>query len=71
VLETPTWIFTEERTVTGNRSAGRDDVANAIALIREGRITPMVNRVFALKDAVAAHEAFEAGEIVGRAVLVP
>jgi NADPH:quinone reductase-like Zn-dependent oxidoreductase len=71
VLETPTWIFTEERTVTGNRSAGREDVANAVALIRDGRMRPMVSRVFALKDAVAAHTAFEAGEIVGRAVLVP
>ena len=71
VLETPTWLFTEERTVTGNRSAGRQDVANAVALIRDGRIQPIVSRVFALKDAVAAHKAFEAGEIVGRAVLVP
>jgi NADPH:quinone reductase-like Zn-dependent oxidoreductase len=71
VLETPTWVFTEERTVTGNRSAGREDVANAVALIRDGRIRPMVGRVFALENAVAAHTAFEAGEIVGRAVLVP
>jgi D-arabinose 1-dehydrogenase-like Zn-dependent alcohol dehydrogenase len=71
VMETPTWVFTEERTVTGNRSAGRQDVADAIALIRDGRIRPIVSRVFALKDAVAAHQAFEAREIVGRAVLVP
>ena len=71
VLETPTWVFTEERTVTGNRSAGRQDVADAVALIRDGRIKPIVSRVFALKDAQLAHRAFEAGEILGRAVLVP
>jgi NADPH:quinone reductase-like Zn-dependent oxidoreductase len=71
VLETPTWVFTEERTVTGNRSAGSQDVANAVALIRDGLIRPMVSRVYALEEAVAAHKAFEAGEIVGRAVLVP
>jgi NADPH:quinone reductase-like Zn-dependent oxidoreductase len=71
VLETPTWVFTEERTVTGNRSAGRQDVANAVALIRDGLIRPMVSRVYALEEAFAAHKAFEAGEIVGRAVLVP
>ncbi|MGZ8155781.1 MAG: zinc-binding dehydrogenase [Burkholderiales bacterium] len=71
MLETPTWAFSEERTVTGNRSAGRQDVADAVALIRDGRIEPMVSRVFALEDAVRAHEAFEAREIVGRAVLVP
>jgi acryloyl-coenzyme A reductase len=70
VLETPTWVFTEERTITGNRSAGRQDVADTVALIRNGRIKPIVSRVFPLKDAALAHGAFEAGEIVGRAVLV-
>jgi acryloyl-coenzyme A reductase len=70
VLETPTWVFTEEIEVTGNRSAGRQDVADAIALIQSARIKPVVDRTFALEDAVAAHKAFEAGDIVGRAVLV-
>ena len=70
VLETPTWVFSEEVEVTGNRSAGRQDVAEAIALIQNGRIKPVVGKVFPLEDAVKAHQAFEAGEIVGRAVLV-
>jgi NADPH2:quinone reductase len=71
VLETPTWVFSEERTVTGNRSAGRRDVEDAIALIAAGRIEPLIARVFPLRDAVGAHKAFEAQEFVGRAVLVP
>jgi acryloyl-coenzyme A reductase len=70
ILETPTWVFTEEREVTGNRSAGRQDVADAVALIQNGRIKPVVGKVFPLQDAVKAHQAFEAGEIIGRAVLV-
>lgn len=70
VLETPTWVFSEEVEVTGNRSAGRQDVAEALSLIQNGRIKPVVGKVFPLKDAVKAHQAFEAGEIVGRAVLV-
>ncbi|MGQ0750200.1 MAG: alcohol dehydrogenase catalytic domain-containing protein [Betaproteobacteria bacterium] len=70
VLETPTWVFTEEVVVTGNRSAGRQDVAEAIALIQNERIKPVVGQVFPLKDAVKAHQAFEARQIVGRAVLV-
>lgn len=70
VLETPTWVFSEEVEVTGNRSAGRQDVAEALSLIQNGRIKPVVGKVFPLKDAVKAHKAFEAGEIVGRAVLV-
>ena len=70
VLETPTWLFTEEIVVTGNRSAGRQDVADAVALIRDGRIKPVIGKIFSLRDAAEAHRAFEAGEIVGRAVLV-
>jgi len=71
VLEVPTWMFGGERTVTGNRSAGRKDVEDALALIRNGRIKPLIHKVFPLEDAVLAHKAFEAQEIVGRAVLVP
>lgn len=71
VLETPTWVFSEERTVTGNRSAGRRDVATALSLIRDGRIKALVHKTFRLEDAVLAHKAFEAKEITGRAVIVP
>ncbi len=70
VLETPTWVFTEEVEVTGNRSAGRQDVAEAVSLIHNRRIKPVVGKVFSLRDAAMAHQAFEAGEITGRAVLV-
>ena len=69
VLETPTWVFTEEVEVTGNRSAGCQDVAEAIALIENGRIEPVIGAVFPLKEAAKAHAAVEAREIVGRAVL--
>lgn len=71
VLETPTWPFSQEIVVTGNRSAGREDVAQSVTLIQDGRIKPAVDKVFPLEDAAEAHRAFEAGEIVGRAVLTP
>ncbi len=70
VLETLTWPFTEEIEVTGNRSAGRQDIAQAVALIESGRITPAIGKTYRLEGAVETHRAFEAGEIVGRAVLV-
>lgn len=68
-LETPTWVFTEEIEVTGNRSAGRRDVAEAITLVANGRIRPVIDRVLPLEEAVAAHRAFEAGDVTGRIVL--
>lgn len=70
VLETPTWVFTAEVEVTGNRSAGRQDVAGAISFIQNGRIRPVVGEIFPLKEAARAHAAVEAREIVGRAVLM-
>ena len=48
----------------------KQDIADTVALIQQGRIKPVISRVFSLKDAVNAHRAFEAGEIVGRALLV-
>lgn len=68
-FETPTWPFTEEIEVTGNRSAGMQDVAKAVSLIEMGHIRPIVAEVFGLEEAARAHAAFEAREIVGRAVL--
>jgi D-arabinose 1-dehydrogenase-like Zn-dependent alcohol dehydrogenase len=69
VLETLTWPFTEEIEVTGNRSAGRLDIAQTIELIEAGRIVPAIGKTYRLEEAVVAHRAFEAGEIIGRAVL--
>src|SRR5690606_9317997 len=71
IFETPTWVFGEERTVTGNRSARKRDVAESLVLVRDGRIKALVDKVYRLDDVVLAHKAFEAKEIVGRAVLVP
>ena len=57
-------------TKPGQVHAGRQDVADSIALIQQGRMKPFVTLVFPLCDAALAHRPFEAGEIVGRAVLV-
>lgn len=46
------------------------DLAEVIALAREGRLTPAIER-FELDDAVKALDRLEGGRIDGRAVLVP
>ncbi|MFQ5894573.1 MAG: zinc-binding dehydrogenase [Nitrospinota bacterium] len=45
-------------------------MAEAVSLIQNGRIRPIVGKVFPLKEAARAHAALEGHEIVGRAVLV-
>jgi NADPH:quinone reductase-like Zn-dependent oxidoreductase len=46
-----------------------DDFAAVYDLIAAGRIRPVVDRVFPLADARAAHERLEAGEQLGKIVL--
>jgi propanol-preferring alcohol dehydrogenase len=46
------------------------DLAAVIALAQLGDIRPLVTR-FALHDAMSAFDALQAGEIRGRAVLIP
>ena len=46
------------------------DLAAVIALAQRGKIQPLVTR-FALRDAMRAFDALQAGQIRGRAVLIP
>ncbi|GGZ13261.1 alcohol dehydrogenase catalytic domain-containing protein [Novosphingobium colocasiae] len=57
-------------TVSKPYSGSYRDLAEVIALAREGRLTPRIER-FGLDDAVAALDRLEQGGIDGRAVLVP
>ena len=46
-----------------------DDFEGAYDLVASGRARPVVDRVFPLADAAAAHERLEAGEQLGKIVL--
>jgi NADPH2:quinone reductase len=45
------------------------DLSSLFALLQSEQITPFVQRVFALEEAVEAHRLIEAGEVEGRLVL--
>ncbi len=46
-----------------------DDLVTLFALLKASRITPRVQRVFGLTDAVEAHRLIESGQVEGRLVL--
>ena len=47
----------------------REDFEAAYELVASGRALPVVDKVFPLAEAAAAHERLEAGEQLGKIVL--
>lgn len=67
-VPTPSLVL-EEVDYVGSRYAHRDDLANAVALVASGLVSPVVGLVRPLEDVNEVFAALESGEIVGRAVL--
>jgi D-arabinose 1-dehydrogenase-like Zn-dependent alcohol dehydrogenase len=59
----------EEVELVGSRYVALDELERAIALVAEGRVQTVVDRVLPLAEANQALEALEAGDVVGRIVL--
>jgi D-arabinose 1-dehydrogenase-like Zn-dependent alcohol dehydrogenase len=68
-VPTPRFVLGELELI-GSRFAHRDDLERAIRMVAAGAVRPVVGLVAPLEDANAVFEALEAGEVVGRAVLV-
>ncbi len=59
------------RAYLGSYSSTMADLARAVALAENGKLTPVVTRRASLEEAADVLQELEAGRIVGRAVLVP
>ena len=59
------------RAILGSYSSTMADLARAVALAENGKLTPMVTRRASLEEAADVLRELEAGTIVGRAVLTP
>jgi NADPH:quinone reductase-like Zn-dependent oxidoreductase len=62
-------VWWKELTVYGSTMGTREDFEGAYELVASGRARPIVDRVFALAEARAAHERLEAGDQLGKIVL--
>lgn len=62
-------IWWKQLTVLGSTMGTRHDFEGAYDLIATGRAVPVVDRIFPLAEARAAHERLEAGEQLGKIVL--
>ncbi len=67
----PARILFKCAAIYGVTSARRDQLADTVALVANGRIKPRVAAKFSLADAAKAHALVEAGDVTGRVVLLP
>lgn len=64
-------VWWKQLTIFGSTMGTREDFAGAFELVKSGRATPIVDQVYPLSDAAAAHERLENGDQFGKIILVP
>ena len=62
-------IWWKQLTVYGSTMGTRQDFEAVYDLVAKGRVVPVIDHVFPLAEAAAAHERLEAGEQLGKVVL--
>ena len=62
-------VWWKQLTIYGSTMGTREDFAGAFELVKSGRARPVIDQVFALEEARAAHERMERGEQFGKIVL--
>lgn len=63
-------LVINETQIMGSRSSTRAEQQEAISLIAQGRLRPVVARRFALADVNDAYDELRGGSVIGRSVLV-
>lgn len=64
-------LFIKNLSLLGSTMGPREAFADIFQLAAEGALRPVVDRVLPLSDIRAAHAALEAGEVLGKIVLIP
>jgi NADPH:quinone reductase-like Zn-dependent oxidoreductase len=62
-------VWWKQLSILGSTMGTKDDFEGAYGLVREGRAKPVVDSVFPLAEARAAHERLEAADQLGKIVL--
>jgi D-arabinose 1-dehydrogenase-like Zn-dependent alcohol dehydrogenase len=62
-------VWWKQLSILGSTMGSPEDFRGAYDLVASGKALPVVDSVFPLADAAAAHERLEAGEQLGKIVL--
>jgi NADPH:quinone reductase-like Zn-dependent oxidoreductase len=64
-------LFGRHLSLLGSWMGRRSDLLDVLPFVRDGRLRPVVDRTYPLREARAAHERIERSEHFGKVVLVP
>lgn len=64
-------VFWRQLSILGSTMGSPADYRNAMNLVFQGKVDPVIHTVLPLSDARKAHEMLEAGEVFGKIVLEP
>ncbi len=64
-------LYQRQLSILGSSLGSREDLEAALALLAAGKVKPVVDTVFPLREAARAQAMLEAGEQFGKLVLVP
>jgi len=65
------YLFSKQLSILGTFMGSKGEVLEVIRLVEEGKLRPVVHRVFPLREAAKAHRTLEEREHFGKLVLVP
>jgi len=65
------YLFSKQISLHGSYMGGLFEMKEVLRFINEGRLKPVVDSTFPLKDAARAHEKLTSREIFGKVVLIP
>lgn len=73
-FEVPTdlrYVWTAQMDILGSDGWGREDLAALLEMVRDGRLTPVIDRVLPLDDAIEGMRLLEERRVFGKVVITP
>ncbi len=64
-------LFFEQKELKGSMASDKSDLEFGLQLVREGKITPLLDRTFPLSEAAEAHRLVASNEVTGSVALLP
>jgi alcohol dehydrogenase len=65
------YVWTREHSIIGSDGWTRDDLEKLLALVSDGRLTPLVDRIVGLSGVAAAEQALEDRAVLGKIIVDP
>ena len=62
-------VYFMGQSILGSTMGRRDELEQILSLMGEGRLKPVIDRVFPLEDLAAAHRYLEEGKQVGKIII--